>query len=223
MADKINMDRTILLKKVDVGVDQVGTVIRSMPWGSKPFYAKWCAQTFKYVSHSAPLIKLCAERLPAGPTKDDMNHHHREEVGHEKYAARDAEALGIDAKADPELPETTAIYGDIYDQIKANPAAMFGYAMALENVSKHYGPWIAAEVCKHYGITPVKHHSKNVPASFLTLHADVDQVHADEGIAALERIAEKDLPVVAEVMDKTFAAYANFLKAIDKSCSKRAA
>ena len=209
------MDKQKLLSQIEAGTERLGTTIKAAPWGHARFYANWCAQTYKYVVHSAPLIKLCAEVLPGGDTKKDMEHHYQEEVGHEKFAARDAEALGIDAVGAEEFGATTAIYRDVYDEIRANPVAMFGYALALENLSKRYGPWIAEKVIASYHIRPSPNHTKNVPASFLTLHADVDQAHAEEGLAAIDQIAPEDLPVVSRVMEKTFTAYERFLRTIE--------
>lgn len=210
------MQREHIIAEIEKGVEDVGEVIVKMPWRAEGFYSNWCAQTYKYVCHSAPLIKLCADVLPPGKLKQDMSHHYQDEVGHEKFAARDAEFFKLNAKEIEELPETAAIYSEIYDLIKANPSAMLGYGMALENVSKEYGPWISKVVCEHFGINPSVNHTKNVPASFLTLHADVDQEHAKDGIAALDQVKDEDIPFVIEVMRKTFKAYQSFLRGIAK-------
>jgi pyrroloquinoline quinone (PQQ) biosynthesis protein C len=210
-----------IVSEIDAQVKAADRYIKSAPWADKAFYAAWCVQTFKYVSHSAPLIKLCADRLPkSNAFKREMEKHYREEVGHEQFALRDAKFFGIDAKMERELDATKSIYDAIYAEIEADPMAMFGYALALENISKHYGPWIAETVCYSYGIDPKKAFKDNVPASFLTLHAHVDQDHADSGLTALEKVPPNSYETVYRVMMKTFRAYQQFLEAIERESVK---
>ena len=195
-------------------IEKFESIFKSMPWNISEFYSLWCAQTYKYVCHSAPLIKKTAEHLPAGQLKTEMQKHYKEEVGHEKFALRDAAHFGLDADAIETLPETSKMFEYANKEIETDPAAMYGYAFALEHISKVYAPIVAELVAKSFDLQISKIHTHNVPVSFLTLHAEVDQEHADHGLEALDHLPESSHPFAMQVMKDTFDNYHSFLEAV---------
>jgi hypothetical protein len=208
------MNKSVFEEMINERLKRVESTIMKFDWSCRHTYSNWCAQTYKYVCHSAPLIKKTSEALPVGHLKTEMQKHYKEELGHEMFAHRDAKFFGLDASDAPELESTKGMYSYVDQYIENDPGAMYGYAFALENISKVYAPWISEKVMKSFNVETSNNHSKNIPASFLTLHAEVDQDHADCGIQALEHMSEKNKEVAITAMNQSFDNYENFLNGI---------
>lgn len=201
--------KSIIKEKLEV----IRPTIENFPWESDFHYGTWCVQTYKFVYHTVPLLEKTAATAQ-GPLKDILLHHRDEERGHEKFAKRDAAFLNRDCIKEATMPEALSLYQPIENAGDHIIEALFGYAFALENISATYCGYMAQRVLKRHGKTESKNHLANTPASFLTLHALVDQEHAETGWDCLNHLDSHSYEGVANSMRRSFVGYESFLKAV---------
>ncbi len=185
-------------------------IMDQFPWESDRHYGNWCVQTYKFVYYTVPLLEKAASML-SGPLKEIMQHHRKEELGHEKFVQRDAQFLGRDCEKEEAYPETLALYEPLLKSQEGMVVPLLGYAFALENISAAYCDHMAERVLKKHKIKPSKNHMTNVPASFLTLHAVVDQEHTESGWECLNYLPTDTHNQLIESTKDSFQKYQRFL------------
>lgn len=187
--------------------------IENFPWESERHYGTWCVQTYKFVYHTVPLLEKTASSV-TGPLKEILQHHRSEELGHEKFAQRDAAFFGRDCLAESEMAETLSLYKYLLSAKEDLLESLFGYAFALENISATYCGYMADRVLKKQHKEPVKNHLANVPASFLTLHAAVDVEHTESSWDCLQYLSPDRFDGLINATHQSFRKYKALLHAI---------
>ena len=195
-------------------VSKLSAAFMDQPWTDKMFYANYIAQTYYYIVHTTKLLQAAKDAATDPELAECIAHHLAEERGHEKWAQNDLKALGFDLKDFPESAVIKQMYGDIYTGIqKSGPAAIFGYAIALEGLSAKVCPMLAPTLHASYG---------KKAATFITSHAKIDQEHAAESFSILKFFDEAGLRVIADHIVLTEKTYLRFLEGLPKSRHKSA-
>jgi len=175
-------------------------------WQSKEAYALYLAQTYRYICHSTKLLAYAAEVANSDELKSCLEHHVSEEKGHEHWVSGDLKRLGFDLKDFPENPETKVLYDQIYEGIKREgPAAIVGYALALEGMSARVCPKLAPELTKMYG---------SKCSTFIKNHAEIDPGHAAESFEILKYFSDLEKRSIAKYIELSADAYLKFLDVI---------
>lgn len=178
------------------------------PWENETAYAWYLSQTYRYITHSCQLLRYAAERTEVEGLKHCLEHHDEEEDGHEKMALKDLERLGYSLNQLPELPITQQIYQTIYTQIdQFGPAAIIGYALALEGVSARRCPEIAQRLVARYGA---------LKSTLIKVHGDLDPSHIESSFDVLQYFNEEELSRVAQVIQETVYRYREYLLTLSK-------
>jgi hypothetical protein len=186
-------------KTFDDNVGALNSLIMNQRWQDKDFYAYWSSQHYFYISHSHPLLKHAIANCNNLELKKCLEHHAKEEKGHEKWCLADLKALGRDIKGYVEAPQTKALYEEIYEGVNEfGAAAIIGYAIALEGMSAMVCPPLAEILTPLYGAKAV---------TFISNHAKIDQEHAKDGYDILKFLDEKEQAVVAKFIISSIEAY----------------
>lgn len=209
------------MKQREVGVDVMGQFERNIgplekaftefPWESKQAYAAYLANTYRYISHSTKLLAFAAEHAKSAELKNCLLHHVSEEQGHENWALTDLKRLGYDISQFPELPQAKALYDTIYEGIKRHgPAAIIGYAIALEGLSARKCGEIASRLIKTYGPKC---------STLIKNHGDVDPGHFGESREILKFFDDREKAVIVRFMKDSIDRYQAFLNALIEQAS----
>jgi hypothetical protein len=175
-------------------------------WRNRDAYAEYLAQTYRYICHSTKLLAYAADVAKGGELKECLKHHVAEETGHEHWVAGDLKRLGYNIKDFPENPQTKDLYDSIYQGIKQEgPAAIVGYALALEGMSARVCPKLAPELTKMYGAKC---------STFIKNHAEIDPGHAAESFNILKYFSENEKSAILKYMEMSTKAYLRFLAEI---------
>lgn len=188
----------------DSRIEELAKAIDVFPWEEKNLYCQWMNQQFYLVQNSSRYLALAASLVKVEDSKEFhwWIHHLKEELDHDKTLLRDLRELGRD-KLDPIFPEIRAIVGaQYYDLQKYGPDALLGYALMLEGLSVRCCSRVADRVEKAHG----------GKATYLRLHANVDQDHYAEGTARIANISPERQQIVIQNLEMMFALYLNFLK-----------
>lgn len=182
-------------------------------WEDEKTYAQYLAQTYRYITHSCQLLRYAAENTKNEALRECLYHHDAEEDGHENLALNDLKRLGYSLDEIPELPVTQQIYGIIYKQIDSHgPAAIVGYALALEGLSARRCPEIAKRLINRYGA---------LKSTLIKLHGDVDPGHIHDSFNVLQHFSEAELDIVAQVMMESVNRYVEYLAALQLEAAKQ--
>lgn len=193
-------------KAYDVNVPKLDKAVMSYNWENKDAYAYFLAQTYRYIVHSTKLLTYAAEVAKSPELKECLHHHVSEEKGHEHWVAGDLKRLGYKLEEIPENPETKVLYDQIYKGIdRVGPAAIVGYALALEGMSAVVCPKLTPTLLKHYGPKC---------STFIKNHGEIDPGHAAESFEILKFFSEKELDAIVEYMDLSTQAYLTFMEKI---------
>jgi thiaminase len=197
-----------MMKTLDTCVGQLGDALRAFPWQKREPYADWLTQTYYYVRHSTRLLAASAARFAQDPTGDALHHrfarHMSEEKKHERLALHDLDQLGFRKDALVERNSTRMFYECQYYKVEhVDPAALFGYILALEVMSATHGPWVFETVSSAFGPSA---------ASFLKLHAHEDEKHTREALAMLDRLPEDSRLVIEKNLEQTTFGYLTILR-----------
>jgi len=180
----------------------------NFPWEDERSYGNYLAQTYRYIIHSCKLLRYAAQKTEHSDLKKCLLHHDAEEDGHENLALNDLKKMGFSLEDFPELKETKVIYDTIYDQIdQYGPAAIIGYAMALEGLSARRCPEISQRLVEKWG---------RKKASLICLHGEVDPGHMEESFETLNFFTEDELDVVGKVILESIDRYISYLKSVQQ-------
>lgn len=195
-------------KAYETNVPKLEKSFMSYNWENRDAYATYLAQTYRYIIHSTKLLAYAAEHTKNNELKECLLHHVSEETGHEHWASGDLKRLGYSVDDFPENEETKALYGKIYDGIKSKgPAAIIGYAMALEGMSARVCPALTPTLLKNYGAKC---------STFIKNHGEIDPGHAAESFNILKYFSASEMDTIVEYMDLSTQSYMKFLAAISK-------
>lgn len=167
---------------------------------TREHYARLLVEIYHYVKHSTRLLAAAAARL--GPEKHRMfarfAEHMQEEAGHEQWALRDLEALGVPRSrvvATTPLPPTDAMVGYQYYAIEhLGPISILGYIYALETLGSGASTSVAEALKRVLGVG-------DDALTFLLGHGEADVGHVEK-LASLIR-AEAEAPADRELVQRT--------------------
>lgn len=113
--------------------------------GDAALYKHYLINVWHYAQHSSTVIGLAAARCVQGHPglADYLFHHAREELGHERWALDDLNALGVSPEAVRKtrpVPACAAMIGfEYYTAMHANPVGLFGWLFVLEAMGDDLG------------------------------------------------------------------------------------
>lgn len=197
-----------LKKAFDNAVTQVGEAVKRFPWEDRDAYAFWLSQTYRLVSHTSTLIATCAGKIGTAnlARHRELLAHLRDETGHELFAKRDLEALGLSLDHYPELVATSVIYQAQYFRVeRTEPLGLFGYALLLEGVASTAGPSLYERAVSAHGAKA---------CAFLDLHARADQTHYPQGVEWLTTFTPEAQRSALENLRQSMELYPAMLEAI---------
>src|SRR5215470_14775595 len=143
-----------MFRELQVHLNELGKVIRNVPWHDKAIYGAFLAQTYYYVNHSTRLLALAASRFQASEERIHRRfiRHATEEMSHEILALRDLKNLGLSLESYHEFPSTRAFYQTQYYMIEhVSPWSFWGYILMLEGLAVSEGAWLYDEIKRHHG------------------------------------------------------------------------
>ncbi|MBC86094.1 MAG: hypothetical protein CL677_02855 [Bdellovibrionaceae bacterium] len=180
----------------------------------KDAYAAWCAQTYYYTLHTCRLLEMAGNNVENPKLKETFLAHVEEEKGHEYLAKKDYREMTENKKVEdfPEFPETHHFWSYIESETDKNPLAIFGYAIALEN--------LAAKSAK----APLEALVKlNWPIAFIKEHYEVDQEHTEIIIELAKTLTDSEREYVNGIVETVFENYFSICHAcISYSSSQKA-
>jgi hypothetical protein len=191
-------------------IEPLNDALDHFPWAQKRAYGCLLAQTYYYVTHATRLLAVAASRFGI---EDEALHrrfavHMAEEKGHHILASHDLGALGFRLADFAELPPTKAFYEAQYYKCNyLDPAALFGYILALEGIATTRG--------KKLYETVVAAHGKNA-ATFLKVHADDDIDHIEKAFQAVEEMSATRRKLIEDNFLQSSYIYRHMLR----ECSK---
>ncbi|MCB0413565.1 MAG: iron-containing redox enzyme family protein [Bdellovibrionales bacterium] len=187
-------------------LDEAKQKLDQYPWEDTAFYKLFCAQTYYYVCHTVPLMKNAAKYVKDEVITEALEHHIKEEKGHENMAKRDITKMGDSVENLPELNKTKSIYNTIYTATPNEPLAVVGYGLALENLACEYASVISDRVKKGTG--------RNDITFFLDCHAEIDKTHTQESDVMLNQLSEESLTELKKYMYIGFENYLNMVEEV---------
>jgi hypothetical protein len=189
-------------------VAMLDSYFMSLPWNDKEFYAKYLAQTYYYIIHSTKLLKFAADHSKNPELTECLLHHVSEENGHEFWALGDLKKLGYKIEAFPEETSTKDVYGAIYRGIETyGPAAIVGYAIALEGMSAKVCPQLAPILIEKYGLKC---------STFIKNHGEIDKGHSEESFKILKFFTPQEMNTIAEFIGSSSQGYLKLLQNLSK-------
>lgn len=175
----------------------------SYDWTNESFYASYLAQTYRYIVHSTKLLALAAGIAKSKDLRECLEHHVAEENGHEHWVLGDLKRLGYKLEDFPENPQTKRLYDQIYAGVREyGPAAIVGYAMALEGLSAKVCPKLTPVLTKRYGAKC---------STFIKNHGEIDPGHAAESFNILKFFSESEKIKIESYIKLSAEAYIEFL------------
>lgn len=181
-----------MFRELQVHLNELGKVIRSVPWQNKAIYGAFLAQTYYYVNHSTRLLALAASRFSASEERIHRRFikHATEEMSHEILALRDLKNLKLSPESYHEFPSTRAFYQTQYYMIEhVSPWSFWGYILMLEGLAVTEGAWLYDQIKRHHGAKA---------GSFVKVHAVEDVGHMAEAEQALSLLPDAQRPLVLE-------------------------
>jgi len=194
---------------LSAGTQEICTTFETMDWKNIAVYGNWLAQTYYYVCHSTRLLAAAAARFTVKYDKEhiQMIDHAKEERMHEKIAIHDLQALGLNIKDFPELPQTKSLYHSMYSLIeRENPMAMFGYILLLETLSLAKGHDIKNYAQKNFGLKST---------AYLKLHTEDDVEHLKSYEKIIMESTEINKMDIKNAVELTTSNYKSMLVAIN--------
>lgn len=199
-------------KIFDAKIDEIAKSIDELCWENKDAYCQWLNQQYYLVQNSTRYLAMAASLVSLNDHEEFRwwAHHLREELDHDKTLLRDMKVLGW-TDLQPVCPEVRAMVGaQYYDLQKNGQDALLGYALMLEGLSVKRCTVIAERVEKAHG----------KKATYLRLHADVDQGHYPEGIARVEQLSPERQATIVENLEMMGSLYLSFMKRMIESSQR---
>jgi thiaminase len=202
-----------MIAELQIHLNDLGRVVRAVPWHNKRVYGAFLAQTYYYVSHSTRLLALAASRFKSSHEQVHRRFikHATEEMSHEILALHDLKHLGLALEHYSEFPSTRAFYQTQYYMIEhVSPWSFWGYILMLEGLALTKGNWLLREVTQHHG---------EDAGAFIRVHAAEDIGHMAEAEKALKSIPDEERPLVIEQIANSCFYY----RAMLQQCTTHAA
>lgn len=192
----------------DRHLSRIESISDTFPWENRTAYAWWLAQTYYLVRHTTRFIALTAARVPfeKNALHYDLMEHCREEAGHDKLALNDLTKLGFTLEQLPPLAETTALYRAQYFALEyASPVSHFGYSFCFEGYAARRAGAIQQIVERSFG--------RGI-ATFLAVHAVVDQHHFERAFEILHTLNDEEGAAILENLELSCLLYEGMMKRI---------
>lgn len=189
-----------LEKAFSQAIDLLEERVDRFPFEDIDMYCRWMNQQFYLVQNSTRYLALSASKVSATERKEfrEWVHHLEEELDHDVLILNDLKRLGR-PHSDPIDPITRAMISSQYSDIEKYGAnALLGYALMLEGLSCRVCARIAERVESAHGPRT---------ASYLRLHAEVDQDHFPEGLKKITTLNSEQQNIVRMNLDTMLALY----------------
>jgi hypothetical protein len=190
----------------DVNLSRIERLSDVYPWHDAKAYGWWLAQTYHLVKHTTRFIALTAARLPFNQNAlhYKLMEHCREEAGHDAIALGDLKKMGFSIEDFPALAETTALYRAQYYALEYGlPVSHFGYSFCFEGYAARRAERIQRAVEAAHGVGK---------ASFLALHAVVDQDHFASAFEVLSTVTDIEAAEIKENLELSCLLYESMMK-----------
>lgn len=195
-------------------------LIRHLHLGTftRELYIQQLKETFHFVRHTPTYILMAAARvglrLPA--LQKRFIRHAQEEVGHDRWALEDLQALGVDVSTIPQeapLPHTTALVAyQMHTVAHGNPVGLLGLEYAMEgSTAESAGPLIT----RIQALLQLPDSALN----FFRRHVQVDAHHARENSLALVELVHSGEDRLA-VMHNARDSYILYASLYDGICDQ---
>lgn len=135
-------------------------------------YQAWLEQTYFFVCHSVPLLKVAANTASDPNFQKRCLDHIKEESGHDKVALSDLKELGVKASSLKEWEWTRNFYQTQYSLTHERGEMLLGYILALEGLAILSAPFIGPLI-EAYGKRATK---------FAKIHAEEDMDHLPHAV-----------------------------------------
>jgi hypothetical protein len=172
---------------LEAAVSKMVEAAEAFPWSNKKAYADLIAQTYFYSRHTTRILGLAGVHFPFSQSQLHYRflRHAAEETGHERLTTKDLKTLGFGLENFSESPATMALYQTQYYWIQhVEPAAIYGYILALEGFSAHHCRKMY-ETCKAlYGADA---------SLFWKVHSEDDPDHIEKALFYVEQLPEATL------------------------------
>lgn len=139
-------------------------------------YVELLTQTYYFVKHSVPLLKVAIENSDNSSFVERTKAHIAEESGHDLIVLDDLKRLGVEVDERMEWSWTKNFYSYQYELVRNEGELLLGYILALEGIAVHAKPLLASKEEK-YGKRATK---------FVRLHVEEDQDHLPEAFAQIK-------------------------------------
>ncbi len=156
--------------------NQLPSVARTISGEIDALHYQWLMRQIFHHARENPQIQALATVYFRGTQRDMVKpffQHATSEIGHDKLALNDLEAMGVDTSGIPNerpLPATTALVAYPFYQIcQRNPVGYIGYLVFLEYLPTSMGT--------EYMTAFIKAGVPEKAMSFLTDHVTIDQYH----------------------------------------------
>jgi pyrroloquinoline quinone (PQQ) biosynthesis protein C len=183
MLSKLSALRESSLRRV-----RATPLVRSILAGDVPreAYARYMTDVHQYALHSPVVIAMAGSRasLTHPEVARYLIHHAGEELGHDRWAHKDLEALGVSQadiqSARPSLPCMSMLGLEYYWAGHGNPVAILGWTFALEALGDDVGHLVADALAKAARVGAGS-------TTFLRGHGEADHDHIRDIIDVIEK------------------------------------
>lgn len=193
---------------------EINESFNGFDWSDRRSYGDWLAQTYYYVCHVTRALGFACSKC----TQDQDGIFRalltgiKEELGHEKIALSDLNAMGYEINDFPEYLETMNYRQSFYGMIENyGPYAMPGFALPLEGIGPNCWSLIIKDLERAHGAKSIK---------FIKLHSELDVEHFGEGLKALEKMSFEQLKVVHKSLLLSTKLYIDIIKQIKLNAQK---
>jgi hypothetical protein len=205
---KMTMPMTSVRKTTLQAIEDIKSVMGTLPWDEASFYGLWLAQTYFYVRNATRVLAKAAYRCTheEEPMHKKLLQGINEEKNHEIMATNDLKTIGFTMNSFHEMPATTAYYQTLlaatdYD----GPYALLGYFVTLEG--------LGAIGCDHVFDTTFAKFGK-MATQFLRVHTRVDKHHFDDGIDYIETLPQDKQDLIERYVAVSSRLYINMLNEV---------
>ncbi|MCO4755467.1 MAG: iron-containing redox enzyme family protein [Bacteriovoracaceae bacterium] len=189
------------VKQLEIALENV---IKKMIQGNfaqdRETYINFLAQTYYFVCHSVPLLKMAIKNTSNEEFIERSLEHIKEENGHEMIALRDLKRLGANIQDYPEWKWTKDFYGKQYELVAENGEILLGYILALEGI---------AALSKEAAASVEKSFEKG--SKFVKIHVEEDQEHLAKVLKQIKRSC-----VQKEIIDNFFDTVSKYESFVDQ-------
>lgn len=186
-------------------IDDMKSVLATLPWEDAQFYGHFLAQTYYYVRNATRVLAKAAYRCSheEEPLHKKLIQGINEEKNHEIMATNDMNEIGFTLQNFPEMPATSAYYQTLLATIDYDgPYALLGYFVALEGLGAIGADHVFDSTFNKFG---------KKATQFLRVHTRVDKHHFDDGLAFIETLPPEKQAIVEKYVKVSSKLYINML------------